>query len=211
MEAKPVAHTGYGMSLTFPAIMSNKIMSIFGSLSSSKKDLPVRFFFPVVALTALFFLFGWFFYMQDARVEAQSGTSSFSSLDPAKEIDDKIKSLFDDLISNASTSKAFDDWLALNLSVSPSGSQSIDEMKLKLAEIKTQFGEFRSYDRVDVKTVGEDLMLVRYLLKCDFHPVVWSFAFYRKPTTGVLTTAPNPWRVISLRFDTNLEFLSLTK
>lgn len=169
-----------------------------------------RFLYFSVIAGILVSIFAIYQFVSQDRVEAQGTT--YSSIDPTKELEDKVKTLFDEMISSSSTTKAFDDWLVANLSVSISGSQSIDDMKIQLADIKKKFGEYRGYDRIAVKTYGDDLVMVYYLLKCDYHPVVWSFTFYRRPiAAGAVSTAPNPWHLIGLRFDTNLELLTLTK
>lgn len=135
---------------------------------------------------------------------------TFSSPDQPKEVDDKIKNFFEDIILNSNSSKAFDDLLRSGSVSSVVGNQTIDEMKTKLNDIKKQFGEFRSFERIDVKPWGEDLVIAKYLLKCDSHPVVWTFTFYRRPPLSSSSTSPaGPWNVIGLRFDTNLELLAL--
>jgi hypothetical protein len=123
--------------------------------------------------------------------------------DPNKDLDDKVKLFFDEIIrsnsSKAFESKAFDDLLR-----STSGSEKLDGMKTKLDEAKDEFGSFRKYEKVDVKPVGDDLVFVRYLLKCERQPIVWTFTFYRRPSeTG--TTTLSSWSLIGLRFDTNLD------
>ena len=128
-------------------------------------------------------------------------TTTYSS-DVNKELDDKIKLFFDDILRDNLT-KAFEE-----LFRNSSGSEQIAAMRSKLDEAKTQFGSFREYERINAKPVGKDLVFVRYLLKGDQHPVVWTFTFYRRPSeTGTLST--NAWSLIGLRFDTNLELLIL--
>jgi hypothetical protein len=126
---------------------------------------------------------------------------SYSS-DPNKELDDKVKLFFDEIL-RSNSAKAFDDLLR-----STSGSEKLDGMKTKLDEAKDEFGSFRKYEKIEVKPVGDDLVFVRYLLKCERQPIVWTFTFYRRPSeTG--TTTLSSWSLIGLRFDTNLDPLLL--
>jgi len=136
-----------------------------------------------------------------AYIPAGAQPMPYSS-DPNKELDDKIKLFFDDILRD-NTTKAFEELLRTS-----SGGSELAGMKSKLEETKTQFGSFRDYERINAKAVGKDLVFVRYLLKCDRHPVVWTFTFYRRPAeTGALST--NTWSLIGLRFDTNLDPLIL--
>jgi len=51
-------------------------------------------------------------------------------------------------------------------------------------------------------------VFLRYLYKCEDFPVVWTFGFYRpisRPDTPPDETA---WRVILVRFDTEVEQLA---
>jgi len=68
-----------------------------------------------------------------------------------------------------------------------------------------KYGAYRSHERIRAKTIGRDLALLRYLYKCENYPVVWYFTFYRTSPTGT-ATAPS-WRVITVRFDTDLDLL----
>ena len=54
---------------------------------------------------------------------------------------------------------------------------------------------------LEAKPVGDDLILIRYLYKCDTHPVIWYFTFYR-PQSGTRT-----WNCIGIRFDTDYDSL----
>jgi hypothetical protein len=125
--------------------------------------------------------------------------------DVVKPLDDNIKTFFDELISGVSVSKTLDEWMRNNLTGYAAGSQPVEDIKSKLADVKTKFGEFRAYDKIDIKQIGSDLVIIRYLLKCDYRPVVWTFVFYRQPVfAGSATPSGNPFRVIDLRFETDI-------
>ena len=123
-----------------------------------------------------------------------------SSTDPGKELDERVRRFFGEVLAGNGP-KAFDDLLG-----SSTERESLADVKKKLEDIRIRFGNFRDYERLNVTPVGEDIVFVRYLLKCDQHPVVWTFTFYRRPPeTGSLSTSSNLWFIIGLRFDTNLD------
>lgn len=129
-------------------------------------------------------------------VGAQSTSLATES---AKEPEEKVRLFFED-IRDDKASKAFADLLR----GSSASTEQVTEMKTKLDDVKKQCGTFRKFEKIGVKPVGEDLVFVRYLLKCDRYPFLGTFTFYRRPTeSGSLSTAP--WFVIGLRFDTNLD------
>jgi len=68
-----------------------------------------------------------------------------------------------------------------------------------------KYGAYRSHERIRAKTIGRELALLRYLYKCENYPIVWYFTFYRTAPSGA-ATAPS-WRVIAVRFDTDLDLL----
>jgi hypothetical protein len=123
-----------------------------------------------------------------------------SSKELYKELDDKIRIFFDQLIGG-NTTNAFDNLL----SQSPLGSSSAPatEMRTKLDETKKHVGEFHASEFYEVKPIGKDIVLIRHILKCEYYPVMWTFTFYRKPSLqGSMET---PWQLIELRFDSNLD------
>ena len=72
-------------------------------------------------------------------------------------------------------------------------------------ELKSLCGRYRAFERVAGRRVGKDLVLLRYLYKGETLPVVWYFTFYRPPpATETTTKVTDNWRVIDVRFDTNL-------
>jgi hypothetical protein len=134
----------------------------------------------------------------------------YAPTEPYKELDDRIKSFFEDIIANPASASAFDSILATG-SLSSTGNlidSSISEMKTKLDDVKIRFGNFKDFEKIDAKPIGKDLVIIRYLLKCELYPVVWSFTFYRRPNSTTSLTTPQ-WQTIGLRFDTNLDILIL--
>jgi len=80
----------------------------------------------------------------------------------------------------------------------------------KTNQLETKYGRYQAFEQVAAKRVGADLVLLRYLYKCENFPVVWYFTFYRTPKRGDPPPEDNNnWRVISVRFDTRLELLGL--
>lgn len=75
-----------------------------------------------------------------------------------------------------------------------------DNLKL----IAANFGAYVAYEPVGVKSVGSDLIEFRYLYKCQNHPVVWRFVYYR-PRPNAADPTSVPWTLIGVRFDSNLD------
>jgi hypothetical protein len=120
--------------------------------------------------------------------------------DSYKELDDKIRTFFDHLISG-NTANAFENLLLQ----SPLGSSSapVTEIRAKLDETKKHVGEFHAYELYQTKPVGKDIVLIRYILKCEYYPVVWTFTFYRKPS--LQSSTGTPWQLVEMCFDSNLD------
>ena len=85
--------------------------------------------------------------------------------------------------------------------------QAVADSRSRVDEMRTQFGEILHWERFESKQIGEDVVLVRYVLKYDHYPVVWTFTLYRKPTVTPSISNPNPWLLVELHFDTNLRNL----
>ena len=64
-----------------------------------------------------------------------------------------------------------------------------------------------SYEFLDNKPVGNDLILMRYLYKSDTHPVIWYFTFYRSQTVARPSDPKAKWNCIGIRFDTDIDSL----
>ena len=101
-----------------------------------------------------------------------------------------------------STLKAFDVLLqgsSLGTNAQAAAKEALIEKTEGLADL---YGEYRAFEPVGAKRVGENLVFLKYLYECENFPVVWYFTFYRPPPRG-------EWRVIIVRFDTALELLGL--
>lgn len=77
--------------------------------------------------------------------------------------------------------------------------------------IEETCGAYRGFDRVYTKQVGNDLVFMKYLYKCSKLPILWHLTFYRPPAGTELGSESRSWQVISIRFDTDLEVLTLLK
>ena len=73
-----------------------------------------------------------------------------------------------------------------------------------LKTVAVNFGPYVAYEPVGVKAVGSDLIEFRYLYKCQNHPVVWHFTYYR-PRPNAADPTSVPWTLIGARFDSNLD------
>jgi hypothetical protein len=111
---------------------------------------------------------------------------------------------FLDAVASGDPSDAFADLLL--------GSQLVeqeDAVRLLVArskEIAQRYGAFRESEQIGAKRIGKDLVLLKYLFKCEKFPLVWYIAFYRQ-TNRQAGTNDDQWVVISVRFDTQVERL----
>jgi hypothetical protein len=89
--------------------------------------------------------------------------------------------------------------------------QAIETLVTRSAELETKYGKFRAAERIEAKRIGSDVLILKYLYKCDNFPVVWYFTFYRdqRPASAAATTTTRTWSVIAVRFDTEIELLGL--
>ncbi|MFW6124741.1 MAG: hypothetical protein ACOC46_01225, partial [Pirellulales bacterium] len=59
------------------------------------------------------------------------------------------------------------------------------------------YGAFRGSERLDIRSIGQSLVFLRYLYKTERLPLVWFFAYYRPD-------AQAEWNLVVIRFDTDL-------
>jgi len=89
-------------------------------------------------------------------------------------------------------------------------SEALKNLVDRTGELRDKYGEYRRSEKVAGKRVGSDLLLLKYLYKCERFPVVWHFTYYRSPPrgTGPGVEGSGGWRVVAVRFDTDLESLA---
>ncbi len=88
-------------------------------------------------------------------------------------------------------------------------SEQMKKLIEKTKELKGKYGECRKIERVVERKIGTNLILLRYLYQCEVFPVVWHFVFYRvPPRSDISSPADQPWRLVVVRFDTELERLA---
>ena len=88
--------------------------------------------------------------------------------------------------------------------------KQVDALVTQTDQLHERFGPYRDFEPIAARRVGKDLVLLRYLYKCEHFPVVFYFTFYRTPRGEPPTETSNNWRVIIVRFDTELELLAWT-
>jgi len=137
---------------------------------------------------------------------AQAGLAQ-EKPDPVLEaLDGKVK-LFLEAISMGESQAAYQKLLAGSRLAKQT--DAVKGLVERARDFKTRFGEYRSFERIAAKRVGNDLVLVKYLYKCEHFPVVWYFTFYRPPQQVQATSeTAEAWRVVTVRFDTELERLA---
>jgi hypothetical protein len=118
-----------------------------------------------------------------------------------QELDARIVNFFRTLAGGDSRT-AFEELLRGSPLGSPSAGSQSTELRNKVEELKTDFGEILNWERYEAKRIGDDIVLVRHILKYEQYPVIWTFKFYRKPSNTPSMT--NPWVLIELHFDTNI-------
>ena len=115
-----------------------------------------------------------------------------------------IKTFFENITDPSSGPKKGLETLMKN---SPLNGNDKDEMinalSEKITSIKDQFGPYVSFEPIGVKMVGRDLVILRYLYKCQNYPVVWYFIFYR-PLSANGETGNKTWFLIHFYYDSQL-------
>lgn len=118
------------------------------------------------------------------------------------QLERQVNGFFDSLLAGESD-EAFDS--LLQGSPIAERIELVRDLKAKTNELETRYGRHRGYERLDARSVGQDVMLFRYLFKCENYPVVWHFTYYRVAPAADATSSRESWKLISLKFDTQLE------
>ena len=136
--------------------------------------------------------------------DAQSQPTGDSAKE--QELDNKIQTFFNTL-ARINAASAFDEVVRPGPLGTPSASAQLNDLRNKVEELKSQFGEIVHWERYGAKQIGEDIIVMRYILKYDQYPVIWTFTFYRKPSLTSSINNPNPWGLVGLHFDVDMENL----
>jgi hypothetical protein len=134
------------------------------------------------------------------QTEAQIPPTGDTNRD--SDLDSRIQTFFMTLQRTTISTSAFDELLR----GSPLGSLDADQrsgLRSKVDDLKKDFGEIINWEEYESKQIGKDVRLVRYILKYEHYPVIWTFAFYRKPTTSSSSLTAS-WVLVKLEFDTEL-------
>ena len=125
-----------------------------------------------------------------------------------EEFDARIFTFFDTL-RRGNSDLAFNDLLRTSPLGTPDAIAHSNAMRTRVDELQSHFGNVLAWESLDTKRVGANIVLVRYILMYDQHPVIWTFVFYRKPSITPSAIAPNPnlWVLVEFHFDTDMKSL----
>jgi hypothetical protein len=112
---------------------------------------------------------------------------------------------FLDGISNGDEANAFSGLLVGSQLLEQDG--AVRGLVDKSKDIVKRYGAHHESEQVSAKRIGKDVVLMKYLFKCEKFPVVWYFTYYRDFTRSNSTSGDDHWVVISVRFDTQVELL----
>ena len=147
------------------------------------------------------------FALRTQSPETQAQTQINSNAVDVESLRESIGVFFENMSDqNKGPNKAVEDFLK------NSALAENEKTKGRVAEglkaINQNFGAYVSYEEIGLKSIGEDLIVFRYLYKCENYPVVWYFTYYRprgqRSESTTSSTTP-PWTLIGFRFDTNLD------
>ena len=130
--------------------------------------------------------------------------------DPSDADVDKLKArvgVFLEGVSRGTTKTAYDQLLAGSPLLKQT--EAVEDLVRKTDELKDRYGRYVEFEPIASRRVGKDLVLLRYLYKCESFPVVFYFTLYRTPRSDAPADKNSNWRVIIVRFDTELELLAL--
>ena len=125
-------------------------------------------------------------------------------LDPLQ----KRVGLFFEQVKSKNTASSFQELLGSKTPGTPEERKKLEE---QTALIESAYGTYRGFECVYTRQVGRDLVFLKYLYKCSRLPVLWHLTFYRSSSGSELSPQSQTWQVVSIRFDTDLEVLTLLK
>jgi hypothetical protein len=118
-----------------------------------------------------------------------------------QDIEARVETFLGTLSSGNATS-AIDRFLQMSPLGAPGAAPQRTELRTKIDELEA-FGKIINWERIETKSIGTDVSVVRYVLKYELHPVLWTFVFYRKPSSTTSMPSSNTWVVVELHFETS--------
>lgn len=139
-------------------------------------------------------------------VGAQTQLSDASREEFDTKILGRVEAFFDTL-KRGPSAPAFDELLRGSPLGVPEAATQKDALRTTIDDLAPQFGNILAWERLDIRRIGTHIALVRYVLMYDNHALVWTFTFYRKPssTPSITISTPNSWVLIELHFDTDMK------
>ena len=123
-------------------------------------------------------------------------------------IEQRIDNFFEGISVGGRTQAAYQELLTGSALLKQT--KQIEALIAKTDQLHERYGPYRGFEPIAARRVGKDLVLFRYLYKCEHFPVVFYLTFYRTPRGEPAAEPSNSWRVIIIRFDTELELLAFT-
>ncbi len=155
----------------------------------------------IALVVAIAFAIGVRFFPE---AEAQVGSVAATPDQGIADLKKRVETFFSDLDgSSTGSSSAFEKLFRRGPLEGTGTSENAAALKSRFETVAKRFGPYLHCESIAEKTVGSDLVILRYLYKCEKCPVVWHFTFYRSPAV------PTDWFVVDVRFDTNLSVLML--
>lgn len=142
---------------------------------------------------------------------AQNGTAPTTA--EIEALQATIKTFFETISDEAAgPQKGLEELLKNSPLLREEKDKTIQALSNNIREISRRFGAYLSFEPIGVKTIGRDLVVLRYLYKCQDYPVVWYFTFYRpiSPTPAEGMTA-RPWSLVYFYYDSNLNIQTWEK
>ena len=155
---------------------------------------------------ALMMLIGLFFAGPLVAQTPTSGTATAASEYDA--LHAAVKTFFENISDPAGgPKKGLEEILKSSPLAGEEKEKTIAALSNNIREISLRYGAYLSFESIGVRAIGRDLVVLRYLYKCQNYPVVWYFTFYR-PTTAGVETANRPWLLVHFYYDSNLNIPS---
>ena len=133
-----------------------------------------------------------------------------SPKDPVETVSAPVNAFFQSVIAGQ-VDEAFKQLLVGSPLASPTSAakkKAVAALVVKTKDLSRLYGEARAFESVEQRMIGKDVVVLKYLYKCERFPVVWYFTYYRDQKAD-LAGATRQWFLISVRFDTAIDRLAM--